>query len=149
MDKPRTPLPQLHPLDYEHPLDAKALDALESTLGLEKMTKAFIKHGVERFYRISYTGSNLRISEHNFPHVYDLLEEAMSLMERTKNNDGLSIPARVIAPLIGFINFKVMSERFVEDNHLNIWLFDYLNYLIISSFDFFLSLKGFISFKSK
>lgn len=67
-------LPNLHYSDYEHPLDAKSLNLLEGTPGLEKLIKAYIKHGIERLTIIAYTGSHLRATEKNFPHLYKHLE---------------------------------------------------------------------------
>lgn len=72
----RKELLMLNPREYEHPLDKKALNALEGTPGLEKLAREYNKHFIERMVRIGYTGSCLRVNENNFPDIYQLLEEA-------------------------------------------------------------------------
>jgi len=64
--------------DYEHPLDAKSLDMLEGTPGLERLVKAIIKLGIERLMVVSYTGSNLRVTANNFPVLFEILQEVCS-----------------------------------------------------------------------
>jgi Zn-dependent protease with chaperone function len=64
------PLSGLHPHEYEHPFDAKALDSLQGTPGLELLSRKFVKDGIERLYTIQYRGSNLRITESNYPEIH-------------------------------------------------------------------------------
>ena len=71
-------LPNLHHSDYEHPLDANALDVLEGTPGLECLTKVFIKQGIERLMIVSCTGSNLRVTPSSFPALFDILQDVCS-----------------------------------------------------------------------
>ncbi|HHT18055.1 MAG TPA: M48 family metalloprotease [Methanobacterium sp.] len=66
----------LNPAEYEHHFDKSALKTLEGTPGLEKAVKYVHKHGVERIIRLSYTGSNIKVTSDNFPELYKLLEEA-------------------------------------------------------------------------
>ena len=66
----------LNPNEYEHNLDRQALNALEGTPGLEKVARKYNKHAVERYYRLMYTGSYLKINEHNFPDILNILKEA-------------------------------------------------------------------------
>ncbi|WJI10452.1 protease [Methanobacterium sp. CWC-01] len=66
----------LNPKEYEHEFDRAALETLEGTPGLEKLARKFNKHAVERYFRLMYTGSYLKVNENNFPDVYQKLEEA-------------------------------------------------------------------------
>jgi Zn-dependent protease with chaperone function len=66
----------LEAFSYEHPLDRRALDSLKGTPGLETAVRKFNEYGVERFLKIQYTGSNLRVSRDNFPEVHDMVREA-------------------------------------------------------------------------
>lgn len=61
--------------EYEHDLDKAALRTLEGTPGLEPLIRKFNQWGVERYMRIKYTGSNLRISEQSMPALYRMLVE--------------------------------------------------------------------------
>jgi len=70
----QTELTGLHPYEYEHPFDAKALDALQRTPGLDTVVRQYNKHGVERYITIQYTGSNLRITRENYPKIHELLD---------------------------------------------------------------------------
>ncbi|RME59855.1 protease [Candidatus Parcubacteria bacterium] len=71
----------LHPYEYEHPFDARALNLLQGTPGLESLSRKFIKDGIERFYTIQYQGSNLRITEDNYPEIYDQLRRACEVVD--------------------------------------------------------------------
>jgi Zn-dependent protease with chaperone function len=64
----------LDPKDYEHKLDKAALNALEGTPGLETLVKKFFQYGVERLVRVQYTGSNVKVTEKNFPALYRALK---------------------------------------------------------------------------
>ncbi len=70
----------LHPFEYEHPFDAKSLNLLHDTLGLEKLSRKFIKDGMERYYTIQYQGSNLRITEDNYPEICSELVKACKII---------------------------------------------------------------------
>ncbi len=65
----------LHPLEYEHPFDAKALDALEKTPGLNTVVRQFSKHAIERFWTIQYTGSYLRATQETHPAIFAILDK--------------------------------------------------------------------------
>ena len=68
-------LRELHPLEYEHPFDANALDALEQTPGVSIVVRQYYKQAVERTTRILYTGSFLRITSAAYPNIYEALDE--------------------------------------------------------------------------
>lgn len=69
-------LNDLHPLEYEHPFDAKALDALQKTPGLHLLVRQFHKHMVERMITVEYTGSNIRVTAENYPEIYQIFDKA-------------------------------------------------------------------------
>ena len=69
-----TLLTGLHPYEYEHPFDAKALDALQRTPGLDVVVRQFNKHAVERLITVQYTGSNLRINKKDYPKIHRILD---------------------------------------------------------------------------
>lgn len=73
-------IPDLHPLEYEHPFDAKALNSLEKTPGLGLLVRKFNKHMVERQINIQYTGSNIRVTSKNYPEIYRLFDRACDLI---------------------------------------------------------------------
>lgn len=62
--------------EYEHPFDRKALDTLEATPGLGVLGKFLTKHTVERIYTIQYIGSYLKVTNKNYPNIYEYLEYA-------------------------------------------------------------------------
>lgn len=68
-------LDRLHPREYEHHFDQKALDALEGTPGLETAVKKFNQYGIEKLLKIQHTGSNIRVSDYCFPELLEKLRE--------------------------------------------------------------------------
>lgn len=67
--------------EYEHPFDRKALDALEATPGLGALGKFLTKHTVERMYTVQYTGSYLKVNEHNYPKIYQYLQYVAQILD--------------------------------------------------------------------
>ena len=80
-------LEKLDPREYEHPLDKKALDALEKTKGLDTLVRKFYDMGLEEILRIQFTGSNLRVTPNSFPDLYDLLEETCEVLNLKRTPD--------------------------------------------------------------
>ena len=66
----------LKPQEYEHDFDKAALKTLEGTPGLEKLAREYNKRAVERYYKLMYTGSYIKVKSSNFPDVHKILEEA-------------------------------------------------------------------------
>jgi Zn-dependent protease with chaperone function len=66
----------LNPLEYEHPLDKKGLDALEKTPGLDFIVKKFYELGLEKFLQLQLVGNGLKITSGGLPEVYELLDDA-------------------------------------------------------------------------
>ena len=67
--------------EYEHPFDKKALDALESTPGLETVGKFITKHTIERIFTVQYTGSYLKVTRQSYPKIYEYLEYAAQILD--------------------------------------------------------------------
>ena len=80
-------LTDLHPYEYEHPFDAKALDALQSTSGLDILVRQFNKQITERLITIQYTGSNLKITKNTHPKLYDLLDRVCNTINLPSRPD--------------------------------------------------------------
>lgn len=77
----RVRLSGLDSREYEHPFDHRALAALTGTPGLETLVRKFNEYGLERIFRIQYTGSNLRVTPRNFPELDSALREACDLLD--------------------------------------------------------------------
>jgi Zn-dependent protease with chaperone function len=79
------PLAGLNPREYEHPFDAKALNALQATPGLDHLVRAYNKHFVERDATIEYTGSYLQITASTYPKIHAALDRVC---------DTINLPSR-------------------------------------------------------
>ena len=67
---------KLYPHEYEHPMDKKALDALQKTKGLDVLVKKFYEFGIERLFNIQCTGSHLKVTPSSLPEIYSMVEES-------------------------------------------------------------------------
>lgn len=74
----------LHHEEYEHPFDKKALNALESTPGLNFVGKFITKNTIEKFYTVQCTGSNLKVTKSSYPQLFDYLEYACQILNMPK-----------------------------------------------------------------
>lgn len=70
----------LNSADYEHSFDREALNTLEQIPGFDRLLREFFEHYVERIYRIQYTGSHLKITENNFPALYNTFRDTCEVM---------------------------------------------------------------------
>lgn len=66
---------------YEHPLDKAALEKLEKVPFLPAACKWVTSNFVERVYNIQYTGSNLKVTQENYPQIYEYLENACRILD--------------------------------------------------------------------
>src|SRR6266540_3479190 len=80
----RIKLAGLRPQAYEHPLDTKALDALQNTAGLDTVVRKCNEWGFERLLRVQLTGNNLRVTADNFPLVNDMLQQSAAVLDVPK-----------------------------------------------------------------
>jgi Zn-dependent protease with chaperone function len=80
-------LADLHPLEYEHPFDTRALDALQQTPGLDTLIRQFNKHAIERLITVQCIGSNLRITKENYPKLYQILARVCEIINLSSPPD--------------------------------------------------------------
>lgn len=95
----------LHSFEYEHPYDAKALDALRKASGFDTIVRQFNKHLIERLITVQYTGSNLKITNQNYPKIYALLNNACEILNLQQR------PDLYLQPHFGINGFTVGSEK--------------------------------------
>lgn len=82
---------------YEHPFDQKALAALEKPIldgsifsipnPIPAIGKYVTTHLIEKIFNVQYTGSNLKVTADNYPHIYELLEYACEILDVEKRPD--------------------------------------------------------------
>lgn len=70
--------------EYEHPDDYRLLEALRGNKMLEAPLKLFIEYDIERFIKVQYTGSNIKVTPHNMPYVYEAVQMACRILEVDK-----------------------------------------------------------------
>ncbi len=78
---PRLRFPGLNSSAFEHPGDRKALEALRSTPGLDRLLKWLSDKGAERMLRIQYATDSLRVSPKQCSRLYDDLKEACAILD--------------------------------------------------------------------
>ncbi len=74
----------LRPQSYEHPSDAKTLDVLQGTSGLETVIRKCNEFGLDRLLRIQLMGSYLRASQDCFPQLYRAVQEGCEILDVPK-----------------------------------------------------------------
>jgi len=74
----------LRPQSYEHPSDAKTLDVLQGTAGLETVIRKCNEFGLDRLLRIQLMGSYLRASQDCFPDLYRAVQEGCEILDVPK-----------------------------------------------------------------
>lgn len=74
----------LRPQAYEHPSDAKTLDALQQTGGLETLIRKCNEFGLDRLMRVQLMGSYLRASPDCFPQLYRAVQEGCEILDVPK-----------------------------------------------------------------
>ena len=74
------PLPDLSPLEYEHPFDTQAMDAVSRTPGLDTLVRQFNKLALEKFILIQHTGSSIKLGASQLPDIHALLDQACEII---------------------------------------------------------------------
>ena len=77
-------LSSLSAKEYEHPDDYRLLEALRGNKMIETPLKLFIEYDIERFIKVQYTGSNIKVTPHNMPYVYEAIQMACRILEVDK-----------------------------------------------------------------
>lgn len=67
--------------EYEHPSDRKYLETVKRTPGLEKLVRKVIDWGVEPLLKVQHTGSNIKLTPHNFPQAHRALVCACEILD--------------------------------------------------------------------
>lgn len=74
------PIEQLYSKEYEDPRDAIYLNAFRAIPGFDKVGKVAIEYGYERAATVSFTGSNIRVTQKNMPYIYDCVNKACEIL---------------------------------------------------------------------
>ena len=101
----RLQLAGLRPQSYEHPLDGKALDALQNSGGFETLVRKVSEWGLERMLHVQLTGSHLKVSADSFPALHAVAREAAA------NIDLPALPDLYIAAQGGINAFTAGVSR--------------------------------------
>lgn len=80
----RTRFPGLSSRAYEHPADRSALVALRKLSGFQTAFKAIGGLLPERSLRLLFLSDSVRVSEQQFPHLYDMLRDAAYVLDLEK-----------------------------------------------------------------
>ncbi|MCQ4081932.1 M48 family metallopeptidase [Streptomyces sp. RB6PN25] len=80
----RTRYPGMSSRAYEHPADRSALVALRKVSGFQTVLKAVGGLLPERSLRLLFLSDSVRVSEQQFPHLYDMLCDACSILDLEK-----------------------------------------------------------------
>jgi Zn-dependent protease with chaperone function len=80
-DRSRVRLPGLSSRTYEHPADRSALVALRKLTGFDTLLKLMNSLFNERAMRLNFLASSVRVSERQFPHVYEMLRDGCYILD--------------------------------------------------------------------
>lgn len=76
----RIRLPRLRAADFQHPLDVAALDAVKQARGLDFIIRKLNEYGWERWFRVTNTADNVRVTPRQCKRIHDLLREACAIL---------------------------------------------------------------------
>ena len=71
----------LDPREYEHPLDREALNKLESIPGVKPLFQKIHKEILEKLVYIQNSGSNILLTNDNYPRIIKILNEAAKVLD--------------------------------------------------------------------
>ncbi|TAF09235.1 MAG: M48 family peptidase [Nostocales cyanobacterium] len=66
---------------YEHPFDRQALGSLQKMPGISPLLKKINEYGIDRLLRLQSIGSEIRVTNRNFPKLYQALEETCEILD--------------------------------------------------------------------
>lgn len=75
------PLSNLQSREYLHPFDAKALQTLQGTKGIDILIKKLYELGLESWLKQQFLGSSLKLTPGTFPEVWDTFEIACQTLD--------------------------------------------------------------------
>jgi Zn-dependent protease with chaperone function len=80
-DRSRVRLPGISSRAYEHPADRSALVALRKLTGFDTLLKLMNSLFNERAFRLQYLASGVKVSERQFPHIYEMLRDGCYILD--------------------------------------------------------------------
>jgi Zn-dependent protease with chaperone function len=80
-DRARVRLTGISSRAYEHPADRSALVALRKLTGFDTLLRKLFGLFNERAFRLTYLASAVRVSERQFPHVYELVRDGAYILD--------------------------------------------------------------------
>ncbi|MBD2294078.1 M48 family metallopeptidase [Anabaena sphaerica FACHB-251] len=66
---------------YEHPFDRQALASLQKMPGISPILKKINEYGIDRLLRLQSLGSEIRVTNRNFPKLYQALLETCETLD--------------------------------------------------------------------
>ncbi len=80
-DRARVRLTGISSRAYEHPADRSALVALRKLSGFDTLLRKLFGLFNERAFRLTYLASAVRVSERQFPHIYELVRDGSYILD--------------------------------------------------------------------
>ena len=80
-DRARIRLPGISSRAYEHPADRSALVALRKLAGFDTVIRGLFSAFPERAFRLSYLAGSVKVSERQFPHIYELVRDGAYILD--------------------------------------------------------------------
>jgi Zn-dependent protease with chaperone function len=80
-DRSRVRLPGISSRAYEHPADRSALVALRKLTGFDVLLRRLSGLFNDRSTRLEYLASSVRVSETQFPHIYEMLRDGAYILD--------------------------------------------------------------------
>ncbi len=77
--------------DYVHPLDTKTLKAIEKIPAVTSILKFLVKNTSEQFYKILHYQNYIKVSEEQFPELYQLYKKMVFVLDLTDNEPELFV----------------------------------------------------------
>ncbi|HXO24007.1 MAG TPA: M48 family metallopeptidase, partial [Streptosporangiaceae bacterium] len=80
-DRARVRLTGISSRAYEHPADRSALVALRKLSGFDTLLRKLFGLFNERAFRLTFLASAVRVSERQFPHIYELVRDGSYILD--------------------------------------------------------------------
>src|SRR6516165_9460208 len=80
-DRARVRLTGISSRAYEHPADRSALVALRKLSGFDVLLKRLFGLFNERAFRLTYLAGAVRVSERQFPHIYEMVRDGAYILD--------------------------------------------------------------------
>ena len=80
-DRARVRLTGISSRAYEHPADRSALVALRKLSGFDTLLRKLFGLFNERAFRLTYLAGSVRVSERQFPHIYEMVRDGSYILD--------------------------------------------------------------------